>query len=248
VRPRTYFSPSRRRRDRRKVFWIIVGSVAILAVVFLVFPTGLGPGGHSSQDLSTTTTTMSLSDIQSTYRAIYSEYGGALVSSNAMIEQGAADMATQERRLQNDITTYNDDETGKGCSGTPTYFASCLSNDQQTAQSALGDENAATRAKKADLTKQIRAVQQIENAITAFVGQLAGIPWPSSVSLAPLSLTHALSDSRSTYAQLAIDLASGKAISTDSQRIATAGSEVVAQLSNMASVLGIPPPSSPTPG
>ena len=97
------------------------------------------------------------------------------------------------------------------------------------------------------MTKQIRSVQQIDTAITAFVQQLDGIPWPSSVSPVPSNVTHALSDERSTYVQVAADLASGKSISADSQTIAAAMSAVATQLINMASALGIPPPSPPTP-
>ena len=247
MRPRANFSLSRRNSDRRKAAWIIVGSVATLLIVFVVFPTGLSTGRHPSQDQNTTATTIALSDIRKTYEAVYSEYIAALVSPNAVIAMAATDITIQEERLQNDVKTYDYYESGKGCSGTPSYFASCLLDEQQTAQSALGDESAATRAEKVDVTKQIRSVQQIENAITAFVQQLDGIPWPPSISLVPLGLTHALSDSRSAYAQLAIDLAGGKAASRDRQTIATAGSAVATQLINMASALGIPLPSSPTP-
>jgi hypothetical protein len=190
---------------------------------------------------------MSLSDIQSTYEAVLSEYNVALVSSNAVIATAAADITTQEERIQNDAKNYSYNESGNGCSGNPGNFDSCITDEQQTAQIALGDENAATRAAKADVTKQIRSVQQIETAITAFVQQLDGITWPASVSPGPSNVTHALSDERSTYVQVAADLASGKSISADSQTIATAMSAVATQLINMASTLGIPPPSSPSP-
>lgn len=240
-------SPYRRSKDRRKAARIIVGSGAALVIVLVVFPDVLGTGSHPDQDQNTTTTTMSLSDIQRTYQAVLSEYDMAFVSPNAVIAAASTDITTQEARIRSDVSVYNYNESGGGCSGNPTYFESCVSNEQVTAQSALGDENTATLDEKADVTKQIKSVQQIETAITSFAQQLDGIPWPSSVSLVPLNLTHALSDSRATYAQVAIDLANGKAFSTDSQSIAAAESRVATQLSSMASALGIPTPSSPTP-
>jgi hypothetical protein len=97
------------------------------------------------------------------------------------------------------------------------------------------------------VTKQIRSIQQIETAITAFVQQVDGITWPSSISPVPSNMTHALSDERSTYVQVAADVASGKSISADSQTIAAAMSAVATPLINMASALGIPPPLLPSP-
>jgi hypothetical protein len=240
------FSLSRQNRDRRKTARVIVGSGAALVIVLVVFPDVLGGERHPHQGQSTTTTTMSLSDVQSTYAAVLSEYNMALVSPNAAIVTATVDITKQEVRIRSDQSAYNYNESGGGCSGSPTYLESCLSNEQVTAQSALGDENAATLAEKADVTTQIKSVQQIETAITAFVQQLDGIPWPTSVSLEPLSLTRALSDSRGTYAQVAIDLAHDKAISTDSQAIAAAEARVATQLGAMASALGVPTPSSPT--
>jgi hypothetical protein len=239
-------SPSRQRGNRRKAARVIAGSGAALVIVLVVFPDVLGSERHPDQGPNTTTTTMSLSDVQSTYEAVRSEYATALVSPNAAIATATVDITKQEGRIRSDVSTYNYNESGGGCSGSATYFDSCVSNEQVTAQSALGDENAATLAEKADVTTQIKSVQQIETAITAFVQQLDGIPWPSSVSLEPLSLTRALSDSRGTYAQVAIDLAHDKAISTDSQAIAAAEARVATQLGAMASALGVPTPSSPT--
>jgi hypothetical protein len=247
VRSKAYFSPSRRSKDRQKAARIIIGSVATLAIVFVVLPGALGPGRHPSQDQNTTTTTMSLSDIQSTYEAVLSEYNVALVSSNAVIATASADITTQEVRIQNDAKDYNYNESGNGCSGNAGSFDACITDEQQTAQIALGDENAATRAAKADVTKQLRSIQQIETAITAFVQQVDGITWPSSVSPVPSNMTHALSDERSTYVQVAADLASGKSISADSQTIAAAMSAVATPFINMASALGIPPPLLPSP-
>ena len=241
-------SPSRQSKDRRKAARVIVGSGAALVIVLVVFPDVLGNESHPDQGPNTTTTTMSLSDVRSTYEAALSEYNTAFVIPNAAIATAAADITKQEGRIRTDVSNYNYNESGRGCSGSPTYFDSCLSNEQVTAQSALGDENAATLAEKADVTKQVRSVQQIETAITAFVQQLDGIPWPSSVSLVPLSLTRALNDSNGTYAQVAIDLASGKAFSADSQTIAAVESRIAAQLGTMASALGIATPSPATPG
>ena len=246
MRSKAHFSPSRQSKDRRRVARIIIGSVATLVIVFVVLPGELGTGRHPSQNQNTTTTTMSLSDIRSTYEAVLSEYNVALVSPNAVIAAAAADITTLEERIQTDAKTYDYNNSGKGCSGDANNFGSCLTDEQQTAQFALGDENASTRKAKADMTKQIKSVQQIASAITAFVQQLDGITWPSSVSPLTSNLTRALSDQKSTYVQVAADLASGKSISAERQAIATAMSAVATQLTIMASAVGIPPPSSPT--
>ena len=247
MRSKTYSSPSRQNKDRRKVAKIIIGAVAILVVLFVLLPGELGTDKHPSRNQNSTTTTMSLSDIRSLYEGIVSEYNTTLVSSNAVIASAGTDITTQGERIQNDERTYNDNESGSGCSGSTSNFDSCVANEQLTAQTALSDENAAKRTEKADVTKQIRSVQQIETEITDFVQQLDGITWPSSASSVESYLTHALGDERSTYVQVAADLASGKSFSTDSQTIATATSAVATQLASMASVLGIPAPSSTTP-
>jgi hypothetical protein len=190
---------------------------------------------------------MSLSGIQSTYEAVFSEYNATLVASDAVIAAAGTDITSQEERIQNDVKTYNGNASGSGCSGNASDFDSCLANEQLTAQTALGDENAAKRTMKADVTKQIRSVQQIEAAITAFVQQADTITWPSSVAPVVSDVTQALGDERSTYVQVAADLASGKPFSADSQTIATAESAVANQLTSMASALGVAPPSSTTP-
>jgi hypothetical protein len=247
VRSNAYSSRPRQSKDRRKVARTIIGAIAVLVILFVVLPGELGTDKHPSQDQNTTTTTMSLSGIQSTYEAVLSEYNATLVASNAVITATGTDITTQEERIQNDAKTYNYPASGSGCSGNASDFKSCLADDQLTAQTALGDENAAKRTMKADVTEQIRSIQRIETAITAFVQPLDGITWPSSVSPVESDLTHTLDDERSTYVQVAADLASGKSFSTDSQTIATAKSAVVTQLTSMASALGVPPPSSATP-
>ncbi len=226
---------------------MIVGAVATLVILFVVLPGELGTGKKPSQDQNTTTTTMSLSDIRSAYEVVLSEYNVALASSNVVIATAGTDITTQEERIQNDAKTYNYNASGRGCSGNLSDFYACLDDEQQTAQIALGDENAAKRTMKADVTKQIRSVEQIETALTTFVQQLDGITWPSSVSPVESDLRHALDVEKSTYVQVAADLASGKSFSADSQTIATATSAMATQLISMASALGIPPPSSTTP-
>jgi len=168
----------------------------------------------------------------------------ALLSANAVITSAGADITIQEEHIQNDVTTYNNNEAGNGCSGNESDFASCLAGEQQTAQGDLVQENVAARAEKADVTEQIRSVQQIETAIAAFIQQLDGIPWSSSVLPVLSNLTHALTDDGTTYQKVATDLAGGKPFSADSQSIAVAGSAVATQLTNMASALGIPAPPS----
>ncbi len=247
MRSKAYSSPPRRSKDRRKVARMIIGAVVTLVILFVVLPGELGTGKRPSQDQNTTTTTMALSEIRSTYEAVVSEYNAAHVSSNAVIAATATDITTQEGRIQNDAKAYNYNASGSGCSGNPSDFDSCLAAEQQTAQSVLGDENAAKRTVKADVTKQIRSVRQIETAITTFMQQLDGITWPSSVPPVESDVTQALGDERSTYVQVAADLASGKSFSTDSQTITTATSAVAIQLTSMASALGIPPLSSTTP-
>ena len=240
---KAYSTSSRPRQDRRKGARIFIGAVAALVILFVVLPGELGTDKHPSQDQNTTTTTMSLSDIRTTYDAVLSEYNAGLASSSAVIATVATDITTQEERVQNDAKTYNYNESGSGCSGNSGDFESCLADEQLTAQTALSDENAAKRAMKADVTKQIRNVQQIETAITAFAQQLAGITWPSSLLPVESNLTHALADERSTYVQVAADVASGKSFSTDGQTIAAATSLVATQLASMASALGVPPSS-----
>ncbi len=144
-------------------------------------------------------------------------------SANAVITSAGADITIQEEHIQNDVTTYNNNEAGNGCSGNESDFASCLAGEQQTAQGDLVQENVAARAEKADVTEQIRSVQQIETAIAAFIQQLDGIPWSSSVLPVLSKLTHALTDDGTTYQKVATDLAGGKPFSADSQSIAVGG-------------------------
>ena len=243
MRSRAHVSPSRQSKDRRKVARIIIGSAASLVIVFVVLPGELGTGRHPTQNHNTTTTTLSLSDIRSTYEAVLSEYNVGLASSNAVLATAATDITVLEERIQNDAKTYTYNKSGNGCSGNVSNFDSCLTNEQLTAQFALGDESLATRRVMADVSKQVKSVRQIETAITAFVQQLDGITWPSSVSLLTSNLTQALIDERSTYVQVGADLANGKSLSAESQAIATATSTVATPLAALASALGIPPPS-----
>ena len=243
-----YPSRSRQSRDRRKVTRVVIGAVVVLVLLFVVLPGELNTGKQPSQDRNTTTTTMSLSDIRSIYEGIASEYTATLASSNAVIAAAGADITTQGARIQNDGRTYTANESGSGCSGGAGNFDSCLANEQLTAQAALVDENAAERTAKADVTKQVRSLQQIEAAISSFVQQLDAITWPSSVSSVESSLTHLLDNQRSTYVQVAADVAGGKTFSTDNQPIAAATSAVVTQLTSMTSALGVAVPSSTAAG
>ncbi|HLM95892.1 MAG TPA: hypothetical protein VK283_06210 [Acidimicrobiales bacterium] len=243
-----YFPPTRQIRQRRRTAWIVVGILAILAVIFVAFPSSLSPGKHPDQSSNGPSTTLALSHVVSTYEAVLSQYQAALAPPNAVIADATTDLAKQQARAQNDAAAYSAHESGSACAGNalnPGLYQSCLTSEQQTAASVLSDENVANDAAKADVSRQVAGVQQIEAAITALTQQLAGIPWPSSDSTAVSSLTRALGNYGGAYAQTATDLTNGKPISTGSAAIAAAGSAVATQLVNMATTLGIAPPSSP---
>ncbi len=151
-------------------------------------------------------------------------------------------------RAENDAATFSTDQFGGGCAANltnPGLYDACVAGEEQTAQGALGDENAANAAKKTDVSKQVTSVQQIETAINTFVQQLDGAMWPPSVAPVVASLTQALANYRNAYAQAAADIAAGQLISVASQAISTAQSAVTTQLTNMAAALGIPPSSTP---
>ena len=187
-----YFPPNRQSRQRRRTTWIVVGILAILAVVFVAFPSSLSPGKHPDQSVNGPSTTLALSHVVSTYEAVVSQYQAALAPPNAVIANATNDLAKQEARAQSDAASYSAHESGSACAGNalnPGLYQSCLTSEQQTAASVLSDENVANDAAKADVSRQVAGVQQIEAAITAFTQQLAGIPWPSSDSAAVSSLT-----------------------------------------------------------
>lgn len=249
MRSSNYFPPTRRSRQRRRTLWIVLGLLAVLAVVLVVFPTGLSTGKHPNQT-ENTTATPTVSHVTHTYEAVLAQYDAALVAANKVIAIATDDIVTQVTRAQNDAASYNNHESGDLCASdalSPNLYQTCLDAEQQSAQSALGDENEATQVEKGDVSTQVASVQEIETAINAFAQQLEGITWPASVSPAVSSLTQALRGYRSAYAQTASDLVAGKPISTDSQPISAAGTAVATQLSNMARTLGIAPGSSPPP-
>ena len=149
---------------------------------------------------------------------------------------------------QSDAAIYSTDQFGGGCAANltnPGFYDSCVAGEEQTAQGALGDENAANAAEKGDVSKQVTSVQQIESAINAFVQQLDGATWPPAVAPVVASLTQALGNYRGAYAQAATDIAGGQLISAASQAITAAQSAVSTQLTAMAAALGIPPSSTP---
>ena len=251
MRSRDYFPPSRQSRNRRKTFWIIVGILALLGLAFVLFPSALSNGRHPENAQSTTTTAITVSHVTHVYEAVLSQYDASLVSPNVVIAGATADIVKQEQRAQNDAASYSFHESGDECTGDaldPGQYQPCLTAEQESAESALSDENAATQAKSADVSRQVTSVEEIEAAISAFAQQLQGTTWPTSVSPAVASLEQALSGYRAAYAQSATDLNDGQPISANSQAVSAAASPVNTQLANMATTLGIPPTTTPTTG
>ena len=250
MRSRDYFPPSRQSRDRRRTFWIIVGILAALAVVLVLFPGALSNSGHPHNREETTTTAITLSHVSRTYEAVLSQYDAAFVSPNVAIASATADIAKQEQRAaQNDASSYTFHKSGSECSGDvldPGQYQTCLNGEHLSADSVLSDENAANQAKNADVSRQVTSVQEIEAAISAFAQELQDTTWPSSVSPAVTSLEEALSAYQRTYAQSATDLNDGQPISANSQAVSAAASAVNTELGDMATTLGIPATTTPT--
>lgn len=248
---RDYFPPSRQSRERRRTRWIIIGVLALIALLLVVFPSALNTGGNAGKTRSTTTTAITISHVTHIYEAVLSQYDAALVSPIVAIAGATADIAKQEQRAQNDAASYSFHESGDECAGdalSPGEYQICVTGEQQSAVSALSDQNAANQAKKADVSQQVTSVQEIEAAITAFAQQLQGITWPSSPPPAVAGLEQALANYRNAYAQTATDLTNGEPVSTGAPAVAAAGSALDTQLGAMATTLGIPATTTPATG
>jgi len=245
VRSNEYFPRTPQSKDGRRVR-IFVGSAALLAVMLGVFPTALSSGGDGGRPQSAISTTV---DPARTYEAALSQYNADWSPLSAAIATATTAIRIDNERLQSDATIYNSNEAGVGCSFNLThhgYFTSCALGEDLTAQSALDDERAADKARKEDVSQQIKSVQTIESAIGTFVQELDGITWPSSVAPVASNLTQHLSQYREAYAKAEFGLAYGQPISAYSQSLSALESATTVQLINIATALHIPRPSTPT--
>jgi hypothetical protein len=242
VRSRNYFPRTRQSEDRRKTR-IVVGSVAALAVLLIAFPSALSLSGDESRNALTRTVNPA-----KTYEAFLSQYEAAWRPLSAAITTATAAVTIQDQRLQSDAATYSSNEYGVGCRPNivnPGYYKSCLSGEDQDAQSAVDDERAAAVAKKEDLAQQIESIDTMESAINVFVQELNSVSWPPSVAPVESNLTQSLDQYGESYAKAGVGLSYGQPLSAYSQSISAVESTATTQLTDMATALHIPPPSIP---
>ncbi len=238
MRSRNYFPRTRQIEDKRKVK-IVVGSVAALAVLLIAFPSALSSSGDESKNVATTTLNPA-----KTYEAFLSQYDVAWRSLSAAIISATDAVTIDDERLQNDATAYTNNEYGVGCRPNivnPGYYKSCVSGEDQTAQSALDDEKSASVAKREDLSQQIKSIETMESAIIVFVQELNSVTWPSSVAPVESSLTQSLDDYRETYGKAEVGLSYNQPFSAYSENISAAQSTTTTQLSQMSTALRTPP-------
>jgi hypothetical protein len=243
VRSKNYFPQTRQIEDKRKVR-IVVGSVAALAVLLIAFPSALSSSGDESKNVVTTKVNPA-----KTYRAFLSQYDAAWRPLSAAITSATAAVTIDDERLQSDATTYTNNVYGVGCRPNiinPGYYKSCVSGEDQTAQSALDDERSAGVAKREDLSQQIKNIETMESAISVFVQELNSVTWPSSVAPVESSLTQSLDDYREAYGKAQVGLSYDQLLSAYSENISAAQSTTTTELTDMATALHIPSPSTPT--
>jgi hypothetical protein len=244
----------RQQKKSSKRNWLFAAGAAVVAVVVLVVVVGGSgsktPGSPVALTGGATATTVNpLPAVASAYEGYLNQATAAMNPLNTAVNAEGVDITKQDERAESDATTYTTDEFGGGCTGDIsdyTAYDSCVSQEEQAAASALSDENAANAAGRTDQQQQANQDQQEEGDISTFVQQLDSISWPSSVEDVASNLEQALSNDRDVLAQDATDLADAQnfSISADNEALSTATSDVSTELINMATALGISPPSS----
>lgn len=247
----------------KKLLLAAVGTAVAVGVVVGVLVLALGSSGNGDRRTQRANTTLGASSAPDTeasqsispslvaqYQQDTAQYLSAWSSANTEVGSASADITKQKERYASDQTTYTSNEFGSGCTiGTDfDAYSSCLAQEQQTASGALQDENSAVAAEKADVQQEITADQQIQDALATYVQELDSLEWPPVAQEQAATYAQELTDYREAEAQIATDLANGVDITADSESLTTISSNVTTAGINLATVLGIPPPSSTSNG
>ena len=100
-----------------------------------------------------------------------------------------ANVTQENQRIATDESTVTSNEFGGGCSfGDFSTYDSCLLSEEQTADNAREDELAADGAVDEDYVQYASAALTYETALSAFIGQLVALTWPSKFETAVVAV------------------------------------------------------------
>jgi hypothetical protein len=245
--------PGEQRKRKKLLGWVglTAAVVVLLVVVGVVMSHRSSPSPTSTASQSGTSNTVNaLHVVAVQYQQYRAEFIAALKQPGAEINQANADIQEQNNRISGDQTTQQNNEFGGGCNaGDYNNYSSCLSQEEQAAANASSDETAARAAAKNDENQLGAAYQQSEGAISTFVAQVDSIPWPTSLTRRDASqLEQSWTNYRGELGQASDDILNGEdgegqATAQDNQTMTSLLSDIQTEFINLATALGIPPPS-----
>lgn len=214
----------------------------------------VGTAASTSQTTGTSaaqslTSAPAIAPVARTFSADTLAYDNAAKPAGTQVQAAGTDITKQNERIQSDDTTYSQNAFGQGCTvgTTLSAYQSCLTQEEQTANSAESDVNSAQAAIKTDISQEQTAINSISSAIGTYIAQLDAVNWPTSQTRGiAATLEQDLTNERNVDAQLNTELSDGTAITSSKNQLATISSGVSTQLINMATALHIPPPATPS--
>ena len=236
--------------DESKRKWTLAAVGAVVVVLLLIGGIAMMSHGSSPKaSVASPPTSNAVNAIElaaNQYRQYESEFASNATAPIAAITAANADVTKQDDRIANDQTTYQNNEFGSGCDAADyNNYPSCVAQEQQTAAGAQADETAAQASLKADANQVRTADQQAETVISTFVQQLDSIAWPTSGAIRQDAgqLAQSFTDLRTAFGQEGTDILNGLSVAQDNQAISSTDSDIQTEGVNLATALGIPPPS-----
>jgi hypothetical protein len=200
-------------QKRSPFLWVGLGLAAVVALVAGVLLTTHGGSGKADARRQSSPTASSPAPTVSgpALLALAHQFGGALTTESqsdqayvAAFNGANSDITKQDQQIQQDQTTYNSDLYGSGCDpANLSGYESCVQSEEQQASSAESDVAAANAQIQNDYQQYATSANTYGGALSSFIGQVVGMPWPPSMNPSVNEMVMAARQFRSDLAQQA---------------------------------------------
>ena len=155
--------------------------LVLLAATMLVALSGCHSSGTGSSSAAPTTTWVSHAYLVSSFTTDLATETAANTAYQTAFGEATADITKQEQKLTLDNNTIQTIGFGQGCNKADTStYPSCVTSEDQTAAYARSDAAAVEALIQADFRNYASTASTYESALSTFIAQVGGLPWPSA--------------------------------------------------------------------
>lgn len=154
--------------------------LVLLAGTMLAALSGCKSSGLGSSAAAPTTTWVSHAYLANSFTADLASESTANTAYLTAFNTATTDITMQEQKLTLDNNTIQHIGFGQGCNeADPSTYSACVASEDQTAAYARSDAAAVEAQVQADFRQYTATATTYESALSTFIGQVAGLPWPS---------------------------------------------------------------------